>query len=221
VLACDFLGAALSQVHGFSSAGLPSAGLRSGAASRGVALCSAKQDLGAGATRRDALRFLGTGAAAMSGLVLPGVQQTGWEAFAEDRRTGSGETKAELLALAKDAAVTLKSMNDPVEVAAGAYIVSKEDAQKTFYLLQRSLSSGSVSLVRKTCFHLYREHVVDAKLYKDAEESYKVMTRALDKLNSDLIKASRGEFQEKDLSRILPELVAVQQSLDAYIKLFG
>ena len=38
---------------------------------------------------------------------------------------GSGESKEELLALAKEISVTLKSMNEPVSVAAGAYVVGK------------------------------------------------------------------------------------------------
>mgnify|MGYP006876831799 FL=1 len=229
-----------SSVQGFALSGMPAIGLRSRAASRAAVVCSAKEDEHVSATRREALRAIGTGAAALAGFMLPTAQPEAlpdldaqvphhlWERWAlrppavyAAAPTKRGETKEELVALAKTISVTLKSMNEPMEFAASDWDTKREDAQKTFYLLQRSLSSGSLSQVRKTCFHLYREHVVDAKLYKEAEASYKVMTKALDKLNSDLLKASRGELEAKDLKRIPPELITTQESLDAFIKLLS
>lgn len=79
-----------------------------------------------------------------------------------------------------------------------------ENQQKSYYEIQRSLSSGAVSSLRSCCFKLYRSHVTDPKQFKEAEAQYKVVIKALEKFSVYALKASRNEIKGDELKSDWP-----------------
>jgi len=176
--------------------------------------------------RRSAVRVLVGGAAAafVGGAVAPSlgdlktdVPQHKWERWSlVPAASAYRETKEELLQQA--AAI------DKAFVAMGGFLdeIAKEtdekEVQTSYYQIQQSLSSGAVSGLRMTCFHLYRNHVTDPKQYKEAEVKYKELIASMEGLNKVALKAARKQLKEEELTGVRVSLDAALEKLRAYVK---
>lgn len=134
-------------------------------------------------SRRGALQ---TAAASVGGLVSLPVAP----AFA------ARQTKQELLVQAAAIQKEVAGMVAGFELAEADWETKdKLEAQREYNVLQTVLRGGQLSQLRGTCFHLYRDHIVDSQKFKEAEKQYKEMLKTVETLNVLVLKASRAELK--------------------------
>jgi hypothetical protein len=133
--------------------------------------------------RRQALR---TAAAGLAGLVALPVAPA----------LAVKQTKQELLVQAAAIQKEVAGMVAGFELAEADWETKdKLEAQREYNVLQTVLRGGQLSQLRGTCFHLYRDHIVDSKKFKEAEKQYKDMLKTVETLNILVLKASRAELK--------------------------
>jgi hypothetical protein len=134
----------------------------------------------------DRRRALQTAAAGLAGLTVLPIAP----AFA------IRQTKQELMVQAAAIQKEVKGMVAGFELAEADWETKdKIEAQKEYNVLQTVLRGGQLSQLRGTCFHLYRDHIVDSQKFKEAEKQYKEMLKTVEKLNVLVLKASRAELK--------------------------
>ena len=106
------------------------------------------------------------------------------------------QTKQELLVQAAAIQREVSGMVAGFELAEADWETKdKLEAQREYNVLQTVLRGGQLSQLRGTCFHLYRDHIVDSKKFKEAEKQYKDMLKTVEALNILVLKASRAELK--------------------------
>eukprot|EP00283_Hemiselmis_rufescens_P005470 CAMPEP_0173430866 /NCGR_PEP_ID=MMETSP1357-20121228/9176_1 /TAXON_ID=77926 /ORGANISM="Hemiselmis rufescens, Strain PCC563" /LENGTH=237 /DNA_ID=CAMNT_0014395275 /DNA_START=76 /DNA_END=789 /DNA_ORIENTATION=- len=176
--------------------------------------------------RRSAVRVLVGGAAAafVGGAVAPSLgdlkadaPHSEWERWSlVPAASAYRETKEELLQQAAAIDKAFVSMGGFLDTL--ALVMDEDEIQTSYYQVQQSLSSGAVSGLRMTCFHLYRNHVTDPQQYKEAEVKYKELIKSMEGLNKLALAASRKQLKQEELPGVKTKLEAALEKLRAYVK---
>jgi len=129
------------------------------------------------------------------------------------------QSKEELMTQAKVIQKEVKQLTDGAVMAEADWETKDRlEAQREYNALQSILKGGQLSQLRGTCFHLYRDHIVNAAQYKQAEKAYKDMLVRVEKLNLLLLKASRDELKSfEEIKAIQPALKSFSEQLDVFV----
>lgn len=141
----------------------------------------------------------------MVGSTSAAVISTIWSSFPESVSAYS-ETKEELLSAANYIVKSLSEIDVPLQSAESTWALNRTVSQRTYDEVHRAFSSGALSGLRSTCFNLYRNHVVDAQKFKDAEAAYKEVIRSIERVNTSVLQASRDELKEDAIRGIRGQL---------------
>ena len=107
------------------------------------------------------------------------------------------QSKEELLLVAGGVQKEVKALKEGAALAESEWKPKDNfEAQKEYNVLFSLLRAGNLSQLRSTCFHLYRDHVVDATKFKVAEQLYKQLVDSSNDVNTLLLKASRDELKK-------------------------
>ncbi|EKX39775.1 hypothetical protein GUITHDRAFT_154285 [Guillardia theta CCMP2712] len=126
------------------------------------------------------------------------------------------ESKEQLVGQVKLASQQMKELAEAAQVVESNWESNKVEAQKGYNSLQGSLRVSALGGIRSSCFHLYRDHVVDPAKFKNAEVKYKEIVKDLEKLNNLLLKASRDELKKEEREKIGDQCTKVEVSLNEF-----
>mmetsp|Transcript_10194 Transcript_10194/g.23262 ORF Transcript_10194/g.23262 Transcript_10194/m.23262 type:complete len:220 (-) Transcript_10194:33-692(-) len=129
----------------------------------------------------------------------------------------STDSKDVLVGQVKLATQQMKELAEAAQVVESYWESNKVDAQKGYNSLQGSLRASALGGIRSSCFHLYRDHVVDPAKFKTAEVKYKEIVKDLEKLNNLLLKASRDELKKEEREKIGDQCSKVEISLTEFV----
>jgi len=128
------------------------------------------------------------------------------------------QSKEELLLVAGGVQKEVKALKEGAALAESEWKPKDNfEAQKEYNVLFSLLRAGNLSQLRSTCFHLYRDHVVDATKFKAAEQLYKQLVDSSNDVNTLLLKASRDELKKDKILAISPAIAKLESRLEAFV----